>query len=47
MHRSVKLFEKQGLEVIPAPVDYIVTQNAWENLKSGDLASQIFNLLPR
>lgn len=46
MPRSVGLFEKQGLEVIPAPADFIVTQKGWDNLKSGNIASQVFNLLP-
>jgi uncharacterized SAM-binding protein YcdF (DUF218 family) len=46
MPRSVKLFEKQGLEVIPAPVDFVVTQKGWENMTTANLASQMNNLLP-
>lgn len=32
MPRSVPLFENQGLEVIPAPTDYSVTQADWDAL---------------
>lgn len=38
MPRSVKIFEKQGFEVIPAPTDFLVTQrdfqtaNTWQNI---------------
>ncbi len=46
MPRSVALFEKQGFEVIPAPADFSVTQEGWEQLKSGGLGSQLYSLLP-
>jgi len=46
MPRSVKLFEKQGLQVIPAPVDFVVTQKGWDNLTTANLAYQLNNLLP-
>ena len=32
MRRAVPLFEKQGLEVIPAPTDYSFSDREWENL---------------
>ncbi len=31
MRRAVALFEKQGLEVIPAPTDYSYSDEQWEN----------------
>ncbi|MBN1537908.1 MAG: YdcF family protein [Anaerolineales bacterium] len=46
MPRSVKLFEKQGLQVIPAPVDFVVTQKGWENITTKNIASQLNYLLP-
>lgn len=46
MPRSVALFEKQGFEVIPAPVDYNITQVSWERLWEPDPVVQVFNLLP-
>jgi uncharacterized SAM-binding protein YcdF (DUF218 family) len=46
MPRSVKLFEKQGLEVIPYPVDYTVTEAGWQQLWHGDFGSVILNLFP-
>jgi uncharacterized SAM-binding protein YcdF (DUF218 family) len=46
MPRSVALFEKQGFEVIPAPTDFSVTQEKWDNLWKLDLVTQLFNFLP-
>lgn len=46
MPRSVGLFEKQGIEVIPAPTDYRVTQALWEDLKKPSLESFLINLFP-
>lgn len=46
MPRSVPLFEKQGFEVIPAPADYSITQQDWEELWEFNLTTQIFNLIP-
>ncbi|MCC6147156.1 MAG: YdcF family protein [Anaerolineaceae bacterium] len=46
MPRSVRLFTKQGLEVIPAPTDYRVTQAVWEDLKNPSLEFLIINSLP-
>jgi uncharacterized SAM-binding protein YcdF (DUF218 family) len=47
MPRSVALFEHQGIEVIPAPVDYTVTQAGWDNLFSFDLQNFLVNLVPQ
>lgn len=46
MPRSVALFEHQGIEVIPAPVDYTVTQSTWDNLFAFDLQTTLVNLVP-
>lgn len=46
MPRAVALFEHQGLEVIPAPTDYAITEAAWQNLTEGELGAQILGLLP-
>jgi uncharacterized SAM-binding protein YcdF (DUF218 family) len=46
MPRSVRLFQAQGLEVVPAPADFYVTDADWNRLTSLDLRAQILGLLP-
>ena len=46
MPRSVALFEHQGIEVIPAPTDYGVTEAGWNNFLSLDPLSLLVNLTP-
>jgi uncharacterized SAM-binding protein YcdF (DUF218 family) len=46
MPRSIALFQKQGLEVIPMPTDFGVTQAGWDQLTQPNLAAQILNLFP-
>ena len=46
MPRAVKLFQAQGLEVIPLPTDYNVTQADWERLWSADPRAWILGALP-
>lgn len=46
MPRAVKLFEAQGLTVIPAPTDYTVTQAGWQNLWHGSFEQFVINLFP-
>ena len=46
MPRAVRLFEKQGFDVIPAPTDYNVTQTDWDRLWEPNLTTQLFNFLP-
>lgn len=46
MPRSVRIFEKQGFEVIPAPTDYIVTEPAWDFTWEPSLPIQFFNAMP-
>ncbi len=46
MYRSVSLFRKQGLEVLPAPTDYTVAQDTWNQLWEPDFRVQLLNLVP-
>ncbi|PWH16695.1 MAG: hypothetical protein DDG59_09115 [Anaerolineae bacterium] len=46
MPRSVRVFERQGLEVIPAPTDYTVTQIGWQTMTRPTLVNFILNLIP-
>ncbi|MDD5369566.1 MAG: YdcF family protein [Anaerolineaceae bacterium] len=46
MPRSVILFEKQGIQVIPAPCDYSVTLADWEALIHPNLPTFLINLAP-
>jgi uncharacterized SAM-binding protein YcdF (DUF218 family) len=46
MPRSVGVFEKQGLEVIPAPTDFTVTQANWEQIVHPRLETLVVNLIP-
>jgi uncharacterized SAM-binding protein YcdF (DUF218 family) len=46
MPRSVALFQKQGLTVIPAPADFSVTQAGWFDLTHAPFAAQVVDILP-
>ncbi len=46
MPRAVMAFEKQGVEVIPYPVDYTVTEQNWQQLWHGDFLSVVLNIFP-
>jgi uncharacterized SAM-binding protein YcdF (DUF218 family) len=46
MPRSVNLFAAQGLETIPAPVDFTVSYAEWRGLFQGNWQAQVLNLLP-
>jgi uncharacterized SAM-binding protein YcdF (DUF218 family) len=46
MPRSVALFEGQGCPVIPAPVDFSITEDGWESITNPTLAEFILDLLP-
>lgn len=46
MPRSVALFEHQGIEVIPAPVDYTVTEAGLENAFSLEPETLLVNMMP-
>jgi len=46
MPRAVRLFERQGFEVIPAPTDYSVTRVSWDQLWAADWGAQFLRLFP-
>jgi uncharacterized SAM-binding protein YcdF (DUF218 family) len=46
MPRSVALFEKQGLEVIPAPADFTITEDGWQQAFSPNVETFLTNLMP-
>ena len=46
MPRSVALFEQQGLQVVPLPTDYSVTQAGWEEMLHPDLEAFLIALVP-
>ena len=46
MRRAVPLFEKQGLEVIPAPTDFSFSDQEWENLMRFDKATAYTFIVP-
>jgi uncharacterized SAM-binding protein YcdF (DUF218 family) len=46
MMRSVALFEKQGLKVIPAPTDYSITYNQWNALWKPSVQDLLVGLVP-
>jgi len=46
MPRSVWLFQQQGIQVIPAPTDYTMTDQGWQDLFSTSWENILINLLP-
>lgn len=46
MPRSVRLFQAQGFEVIPAPADFAVTDDRWQALLHPDWRTFLVDLLP-
>ncbi|HMD89574.1 MAG TPA: YdcF family protein [Anaerolineaceae bacterium] len=46
MPRAMALFRNHGVEVIPAPTDYAVTQTGWDDLKTLNVQSILINLVP-
>ncbi len=46
MPRSVDLFRRQGFEVIPAPTDFTITDQAWNELFSLRWENVLINILP-
>jgi uncharacterized SAM-binding protein YcdF (DUF218 family) len=46
MPRSVALFKHAGLDVIPAPTDYRVTQSAWDGLWKFKFPNTLINIIP-
>jgi len=46
MPRSVALFEKQGLHVIPAPTDFTITEKNWQAQMQLKPDLLLLNLIP-
>lgn len=46
MPRAKALFEKQGIDVIPAPVDYTITEQGWQSVFRPSLGEFLIQLLP-
>lgn len=46
MPRAVRLFERQGFTVIPAPADFLVSQADWASLTYPDPRQQVIQLFP-
>jgi len=46
MPRSVALFQKQGLEVIPSPTDFTVTERSWQALTALYPGQILLNIMP-
>jgi len=46
MPRAAALFMHEGLEVIPAPTDYRITQSIWDGLWKFEFPSTLLNLIP-
>lgn len=46
MPRSVALFQKQGIEVIPSPTDFTITEDGWQRLFSPNIETVLTNILP-
>ncbi|GAP21026.1 YdcF family protein [Leptolinea tardivitalis] len=46
MPRSVPLFEKQGLIVIPSPADFTITEDGWQRTFSPNFETLLTNILP-
>jgi len=46
MPRSVGVFERQGIQVIPAPTDYTVTQGDGNQTQPESLATLLISILP-
>jgi uncharacterized SAM-binding protein YcdF (DUF218 family) len=46
MPRAVEFFQFQGVEVVPLPVDFTVTEAGWEQLTRGDLRAKVLALMP-
>lgn len=46
MPRSLLLFKNSGIEITPAPTDYTVTRQGWDELLHPDINSFVINLIP-
>lgn len=46
MPRSVKLFTAEGIQVIPAPVDFTISDQEWKDLFTWQWENVLINILP-
>jgi uncharacterized SAM-binding protein YcdF (DUF218 family) len=46
MPRAKALFEHQGISIIPAPVDFTITQQNWESAFNPGIDEALIYLLP-
>lgn len=46
MPRSVALFEKQGIEVLPSPTDFTITEDGWQRMFSPNFETFLTNIVP-
>jgi hypothetical protein len=46
MPRAYRLFDQRGTTVIPAPTDYVVTQQDWNFYTQPNIGLQPYNLVP-
>jgi uncharacterized SAM-binding protein YcdF (DUF218 family) len=46
MPRSVRIFARQGIEVIPAPADYLVPDAEWQYALNASPGVLLYNMLP-
>ena len=46
MPRAKALFENQGIDVIPAPTDFTVTEQNWQSVFQPTIGEWVINLLP-
>jgi uncharacterized SAM-binding protein YcdF (DUF218 family) len=46
MPRAVGLFTANGIDITPAPVDYTVTQEVWDNLWGGSWQEMLISAMP-
>lgn len=46
MPRAVELFTAYGMDVTPAPVDYTVTQQVWDDLWGGSWQEMLISAMP-
>ncbi len=46
MPRSVGLFTRQGLETIPSPADFTVTEDGWQRVMNPNFETFLINIIP-
>ena len=46
MPRAKALFENQGIDVIPAPADFTITEQNWQSVFHPSLGELVINLMP-